>query len=135
MDLTYVPSYIIHIERQNDGWPVGVSDLQKLEAIEIMRSILDEHPNGLELYYLVQIAKHRIPVLKKVVLIDFEYAVVHRALLALDGIETVYRISEQQRKQEEYIRQEKEKEAKKEVRRQKKLLKQAMLELQKTSQE
>jgi len=124
MDTSYIPTHLYCVERQMDGWPCGVTPEQKIETVQAIREVLDEHKEGVTLEFLQKLLKYReLPVLKKALLWDWIYAVIHRGLLAVDGVENVYRISKTQYNNEQLLKEHQEKEAKKEERQQKRLAK------------
>jgi hypothetical protein len=96
--MSYVPSYLVNIERQYDGWPKGISDGEKAELIELVTRALSQSPKTLLLVYdfgrretIEKEFKRRCPVYYDSALCDFSYACLHRALLAAQA-EQVWRL-------------------------------------------
>lgn len=88
MNTTYVPHYLINVERQFDGWPKCVTDEQKEEATAAAKEILKQFPQGVDLDLVYRQMQHRrVSAIKDAVLYDYIYAVCHRALLAAQAVQ------------------------------------------------
>ena len=46
-----------HVERQADGWPVGIDDENKERLTAVVRRVLEKHPQGLSTMMVYEMAK------------------------------------------------------------------------------
>jgi len=46
-----------HVERQGDGWPVGIDDEDKERLTAVVKRVLEAHPDGLSTMMVYEMAK------------------------------------------------------------------------------
>jgi len=95
-DYAYVPTYLMYVQRDGTGWPItnngSLSTETKFWAQEKVKELLKDKPLPLHVVHDWFFRDKSLPnELKRSILVDWNYALVHRALLAA-GANTVWRL-------------------------------------------
>jgi hypothetical protein len=82
MNTTYVPTYLTSVERDSEGWPKFVTTEQRAWLTAKVQECIERHSQntiGNIVWWVF-----RLPDSPRWVVLDAQYAAVHRALLAAD---------------------------------------------------
>lgn len=82
MNTTFVPDFLLYVDRDVEGWPAWMSKQDKVEVCHAVKSFMEKQDKGVPLYIIYEkVRQMNLNVFKDVSVKDSMYAAIHRALL------------------------------------------------------